>query len=187
MQYEDINTYWSTSLAARVAVRRLSKLCGDTVVRVLLVFAVLAAGSGLAQAATLASNVGVWTTIYHSQYTYHDIDVSVGPIAKAQKFSTGSNAAGYTLSSVEVYVFGVENAATVKMRVCEVDSDGDPDTDNCLYTLTNPISYSAAGWNNGTYSDTYLNTFTAPTNSTLSASTDYFIVFENDGTASDSG
>ena len=148
---------------------------------VLLVFAVFAAGSGLAQAATLASNVGVFH-IYHSEFTYHDIDVSVGPIAKAQKFSTGSNAAGYTLSSVEVYVFGVENAATVKMRVCEVDSDGDPDTDNCLYTLTNPISYSAAGWDNGTYSDTYLNTFTAPANSTLSASTDYFIVFENDGT-----
>ena len=150
-------------------------------VRVLLVFAVLAAGSGLAQAATLASNVGVWTTVYHSEFSYHAIDVSVGAIARAQKFSTGSNAAGYTLSSVEVYVFWVENAATVKMRVCEADSDGDPDTDNCLYTLTNPISYSAAGWNNGTYSDTYLNTFTAPANSTLSASTDYFIVFENDG------
>ena len=151
-------------------------------VRVLLVFAVLAAGSGLAQAATLASNVGVWTTVYHSEFSYHAIDVSVGSIAGAQKFSTGSNTAGYTLTSVEVYVFGVENAAIVKMRICEADSVGDPDTDNCLYTLTNPISYSEAGWNNGTYSDAYLNTFTAPANSTLSASTDYFIVFENDGT-----
>ena len=36
--------------------------------------------------------------------------------------------------------------------------------------------------NNNDYGDEYLNIFTAPDNATLSPNTDYFVVFENDGT-----
>ena len=161
--------------------RKIKSACGHAVVGVLVLVTVLAGGAGEARAVTLASNVGR-SIAFHSEYTHYEIDVSENYIVRAQKFSTGSDVAGYTLSSVEVYVFGVKPAAEVKMRICAADLAGAPDTGTCPYTLTNPVTYSQAGWNNNDYDDAFLNIFTAPTNATLSPNTDYFVVFENDGT-----
>ncbi len=161
--------------------RCLNTLARHTAARMLLVFAVILAGSGLAHAATLTSNVGVAQDRDDFDIRYHAIDVSLPFVTRSQKFTTGSNATGYTLSSVEVYVFGVEDAATVRIRICEVDSDGEPDTSDCPYTLTNPATYSEGGWNHVTYTATAMNTFTAPANATLEKDTDYFAVFDNTG------
>ena len=161
--------------------RGVRAACGRAMAGVLVLFTVLAGGAGVARADVLASNEGVFH-VYHLFGSYHAIDVSIGFIAKAQKFRTGSNATGYRLSSVEVYVLGVEPAATVQMRICTTDSAGDPNTGNCPYTLTNPPTYNEAGWENWMYSAEYLNTFTAPANATLNANTDYFVLFENVGT-----
>ena len=106
------------------------------------------------------------------------VDVSVYEIAGAQKFTTGINAAGYALSSVDVYIADTPSLATPKVSIYTAGSDGNPGTS--LYMLTNPASFNGeAFW--GTYDDTAFNTFTAA-NATLDPNTDYFVVFENTGT-----
>ena len=83
----------------------------------------------------------------------------------AQKFTTGSNALGYTLSEVvaKLKVVGSDSIPVVSIYS---DSSGTPGTS--LYTLTSPSSITAGDME-----------FTAPANATLSKETDYFVVFEN--------
>ena len=98
---------------------------------------------------TLVSNIGV-------------SDVGVVSVAHkgAQRFTTGAHTAGYTLSSVD-FVAGTGNAFSLSF--CETDSDGFP-TSTCT-DLTPPATFAAG-----------MVTFTAPLNTTLSASTTYTVV-----------
>ncbi len=83
----------------------------------------------------------------------------------AQRFATGSQAGGYTLGSVEVYLrqFGGSDAVRVSIYS---SASGNPGSS--VHVLTNP----------STVADTTVNTFTAPANATLSADTAYFVVVE---------
>ena len=154
----------------------------------LLVFAAVFATGNEARAAQLAGNLSVSHSL-HSQWTYYDVDVSINYVTRAQKFTTGSNATGYALESVVVYVYGVEDMAEVKMSIYTATTNSSnldiPGTS--VYTLTNPATYSVAGWNHTAYTATALNTFTAPANATLEKDTDYFVVFENVGTQQPGG
>ena len=81
----------------------------------------------------------------------------------AVQFTTGGNTGGYNLDSVELKVDDYENAAvTVSLYS---DSSGVPGSS--IFTFTNPTSGITANANN---------TFTAPANTTLMASTPYHIV-----------
>ena len=64
------------------------------------------------------------------------VDVSVGEIAGAQKFTTGPNDGGYALSSVVVYMADTPALATPRVSIDTAGTDGNPGTS--LYTLTNP-------------------------------------------------
>ena len=78
----------------------------------------------------------------------------------AQGFSTGSNAGGYTLTNVELQLGS--SPVGVSVKVVTGSANGAE-----LATLTAPATLV-----NGT------NTFTAPANTTLSASTTYFLIIE---------
>ncbi len=83
----------------------------------------------------------------------------------AQSFATGSS--DYTLGSVEVDISTLPTATGgISVKIYSATSGGDPDSS--LYTLSNPSSLS-----------TGVNSFTAPDNTTLSASTTYFVVVAN--------
>ena len=110
----------------------------------------LAAAPAAAQTVTtLVSNTGQGATasVFLSQ-------------TSAQGFSTGSNAAGYTLSSVDIVSSDDDSFA---VALYTTDTSGLPDTESV--SLTPPGSFAA-----GTL------TFTAPADTTLSASTDYSLV-----------
>ena len=101
---------------------------------------------------TLVSNIGQSNT-----------ETAASFAKRAQPFTTGSNASGYTLSSIDV-VSANSSSQAVSASVCTVNSSGHP-TSTCT-SLTAPSSFSA-----GTLS------FTAPANATLAASTTYAVVF----------
>ncbi len=86
---------------------------------------------------------------------------------RAQLFTTGTNATGYTLASVEI-VSKDAQSDDVTVSVCETNSSGHP-TSTCT-ALTAPSSFAA-----GTLS------FTAPANTTLSASTTYAVQIVSPG------
>ena len=123
-----------------------------------------------AQKTTFVSNTGQST----------DPDVrEVGPDfhlwrLQAQKFRTGDNEGGYTLSAIKVRVDDFESASSPKVSIYTVTS-GDPGTS--LYLLTNPA----------TLNNNAINTFRAPANATLEKDTDYFVMFEEAGSGSDVG
>ena len=85
---------------------------------------------------------------------------------QTQQFTTGDNTAGYTLSSVQLYITNFSGTDEARISIYEADSSGNPSASR--YTLTNP----------GTITNESLNTFTAPANSTLDAETKYFVVAE---------
>ena len=80
------------------------------------------------------------------------------------RFETGSNAGGYTLTSVKAVLDSAQSADGVQVSIYSA-SGGDPDTS--LYVLTNPTSLS-----DGT------RTFTALANAVLEKDMQYFVVFE---------
>ena len=131
--------------------------------------ALLLAGAGTvavpASADVLVSNIG----------QADDTDSS-SSLDRAQRFTTGSSSGGYTLTSVEV---DSGDSVSFSVSVCTVNSSKHP-TSTCT-ALTAPGSFS-----NG------ILTFTAPTDTTLAASTTYAVVFADyssktlDGTTSDS-
>ena len=89
-----------------------------------------------------------------------------GDVTKvAQGFTTGDSEAGYTLSSVDLYLTFYGGNPVVTASIYEADASGD-NPGSSLYVLTNPA------FANG------LNTFTAPANATLVKETKYFVVLE---------
>ena len=90
----------------------------------------------------------------------------------AQKFTTGSNPAGYTLDEVRIYIGSNGNAAA---PVITVNSGSGNNPGAVLYPMTNPA----------TITDAATNTFTAPSGATLEADTSYFVVMENSNTNDD--
>ena len=79
----------------------------------------------------------------------------------AQSFVTGFNAGGYAVSAVQIRLKSVSGKTTV-VRIRE-DNNGEPG--DLVATLTNPASLSSND----------INTFTAPSGTTLAASTTYWI------------
>ena len=95
-------------------------------------------------------------------------------IINATAFTTGGNSGGYELSSVVIYVpvrgfLGV----TPKVEIFE-DSAGDPGTLHA--TLNNPSPFQVSA-----------NTFNAPRNTTLRASTTYWLVSSNSAQSNGQG
>ena len=84
----------------------------------------------------------------------------------AQRFSTGGNPHGYTLSDVRAYIRSRGSGDAVSVSIHSADSSGHPGSS--LYELENqdPIANNS------------LNTFTAEDGATLERETDYFVVFE---------
>ena len=115
-----------------------------------------------AAAAVLVSNVG-----QTSQTDTPSIN-ALGD-AFAQHFTTGANAAGYTLTSIEfVFPTAVGTPANLRAELWSVDNSDDPNVK--LASLTVPSSVS------GTTS------FNAPTGTTLDPNTSYFAVILRSGT-----
>ena len=118
---------------------------------------------GLAHADVLVSNLGQTT---NSEESVTDED------AQAQRFGTGSNAAGYDLTSVEVDVASVPaTPASVTARIVSARSNGRPGAK--VFDLANPATFSVGA-----------NVFTAPPGASLSANTGYFLVVDYDTTTS---
>ena len=90
----------------------------------------------------------------------------------AQKFTTGSNPAGYTLDEVRIHL-GTNGSAAAPVITVNSGSGNNPGA--VLYTMTNPA----------TITDSATNTFTAPSGATLEADTSYFVVMENSNTNND--
>ncbi len=109
-----------------------------------------------AQTVTLISNVGQGGD-----------DSTSGADPRAQRFTTGSNSTGYTLSSVEI-VSEDPQGDDARVSLCTVDGSGYP-TSTCT-ALTAPGSFAA-----GTLA------FTAPSNTTLDANTTYTLLIESPG------
>ena len=80
----------------------------------------------------------------------------------AQPFTTGSNTAGYTLSSVDVKS---ENRRRFSLSVCATDSNSYPDTTSCT-PLVAPGNFAIATLS-----------FMAPTGTTLDPDTTYTLLF----------
>ena len=106
--------------------------------------------------------------------TGQSINVSYNLVDSAQQFTTGSNAAGYTLSSIGIYLINFDDASTVGSQLTvtlNADDNGNPG--DALCTLSDPASFTLNA----------VNTFDAPTTGTdpcprLAAGTPYFAVFE---------
>ena len=101
----------------------------------------------------------------------HTIDAS-GNTGYAQVFTTGANAAGYTLSSIGFDFASITDTTTAGAHLVmtlNAVSSGEPGSALC--TLTDPATFSGSG----------VQTFDAPTTDpcpTLEASTTYFAVIE---------
>ena len=89
-------------------------------------------------------------------------------IAIAQGFRTGSNADGYTLNAIEIFVeaSSIANSSEFTANIHAEAVGGGPAAD-VLYELTTPWPITANRVNN----------FLAPANATLAADTNYFVAF----------
>ena len=111
---------------------------------------------GTARAAVLVSNTGETRITGGSS------------VFRAQSFETGANVGGYTITNVQIRLADMSSGTTsVKIREDNSGAPGD-----VLETLTNP-----------TLTQDALNTFTAPSDTTLEASTTYWISV-NEGVSS---
>ena len=117
---------------------------------------------GLAHADVLVSNLG--------QTTNSEENVTDGD-AQAQLFGTGSNAAGYDLTSVEVDVASVPDTPASVTASIYLDSFSRVGAK--VFDLANPATFSVGA-----------NVFTAPPGASLSANTGYFVVVAYDTTTS---
>ena len=92
---------------------------------------------------------------------------------RATAFTTGTGT--YTLSSVGIYLTMQSGTPTPVVRIYG-DTSGNPGT-TLVATMTNP----------GTITDTAVNTYTAPANTRLSASTTYWVVTSNSAATDGTG
>ena len=92
-----------------------------------------------------------------------------GPLtySYAQQFTTGGHGGDYGLAGVGAALIEVESGALPKVSIF-TDSSGEPGTS--LYVLTKPQTIQSGS----------VNTFTAPNGATLTANTEYWVVFENE-------
>ena len=128
----------------------------------LLAVSALPGVAGLAHADVLVSNLG--------QTAYHTAEHVIDGLSRAQRFDTGSSAAGYDLTSVEVEVASIPDIpADVVARIYSVARSGSPGVE--VFRLANPATFSVGA-----------NVFTAPSGATLSADTGYFVVVAYGGT-----
>ena len=109
-----------------------------------------------AQSRTLVSNLGQSNATASS---FFDVDV-------AQAFTTGSNSAGYTLTSVELGIISSFNNATTLTVSIHSNSSGAPGAS--LGTLSNPASLATGE----------VQAFTHTRGIALAASTTYFVVID---------
>ena len=117
------------------------------------------------QAQTEVTLVSNFTSLGTTLFAVGDISAT-HTFTQAQKFTTGANADGYTLTSVTFNVGAYEGAnITPRVSVYTEANDGNPGSS--LYVFTGTITGGG---------DT---TFTAPSNATLVAETSYFVVLED--------
>ena len=88
-----------------------------------------------------------------------------------QAFTTGTNAAGYSLDSIDVDIVAGSATSTTGPHVRLQEASG-ANPGRLLATMTNP---ALSGTSSGVH------TFTAPEGTTLAANTTYFVVFACDG------
>ena len=110
-------------------------------------------------AVALVSNIGQAENSTSPIFTYDH----------AQGFTTGSNSAGYTLTSIEVQISTSGSIASAVVRKT------DPNTGDLVAALTGPGTGETVG--------TGAQTFTAPSGTSLEPSTEYFVVFESGSSA----
>ena len=111
------------------------------------------------------------TYTYVSNIDQGDDDDTSGTEVTAQRFTTGSQSGGYTVTSVDIG-YDDDQGDKYSAGIYTVDSDGYPDSE--VFALTAPTGAWAAG--------TTLS-FTAPANSTLAASTTYTVRMAPTGAA----
>ena len=118
--------------------------------------------AGATTSSVLVSNAG--RQVHSSGATVDNLEDD--SYLQAQRFTTGDNALGYTLSSVRLYFRDNVSTPAPRVSIYEADASGGPGSSR--YTLTNPSQIASVG----------SNTFTAPANATLEAETQYFVVVE---------
>ena len=148
--------------SAGAAVSRAGSVACYAAAAVLVTFAAPLARPLQAQSKILVSNVGQNTGIHSS---LNDSDL-------AQAFTTGSNSAGYTLTSVEINILSnSDNARTFTVSI-HSNSSGAPGAS--LGTLSNPASVETGE----------VQAFTHARGIALAASTTYFVVIDRVGASS---
>ncbi len=141
----------------RASLFRLSPLLAlALLLGALLVFHAAPAG---AQDSVLVSNIGQadLTGSTATSISFSD--------THAQRFTTGSNPAGYVLGSIEMHLSGTTSTAQIAGLRAELWSNSVTSPDAKIVSLTAPSALT-----NG------IATFTAPSNTALAASTHYFVV-----------
>ena len=88
--------------------------------------------------------------------------------AHAQSFRTGTNPDGYTITEVQIHLGTHQLTTHVAIAKIHENNSGEPGND--VATLTNPTTLLADR----------LNTFTAPSNTTLEPSTTYWVVVNDE-------
>ena len=122
-----------------------------------------------AQAQTTIKMVGNGAS--STSYSYLGTDSSASYRELAQRFTTGSNSDGYTLSTASIWFSSLPASADVANFVAAIYTNSSNRPGTLKYTLTNPSSNFAT---NGKKD------FSAPSNSTLDPSTKYWLVLMND-------
>ena len=136
----------------------------------LLAFAALVALVPEARAQTAIKMVGNGTA--STTYSYLGTNSSGDYRELAQRFTTGSNAAGYTLSAAAMWIGTLPtNAADITNFVAAIYTDTSNRPGTLKYGLTNP---------SGNFATTGQKNFSAPSDSTLDAGTKYWLVLMND-------
>ena len=143
---------------ARLASARRGLVCSA---RALTATALLALVGALALPATAEAQADVLVSSLGLDAA--SSSVSFGFFEFAKGIATGSNTGGYSLTSVELDVATVPGSITnLVVQIWSASGDADPDA--AVITLENPTTLSVG-----------LNTFSAPANSVLNASTSYFL------------
>ena len=107
------------------------------------------------------------TLVSNTEHTSTGSGYTVSPThIRAQRFMTGNNESGYTLSSVQVYLADFGGTDAVRVSIYEANSSGNPVSSGYALTRTDPVVNES------------FNTFTAPSGSTLAKGEMYFVVVE---------
>ena len=160
---------------ARSARRALLRRPGPALGALLLALATLLASASAARADVLVSNFDQPASGDAGDAGYIHLDSASE--YRGQPFTTGSHAAGYSLESIElvfVDAIGAANIGGLDVSVWTTDADGYPETEQ--FDLTNPSSIAAAVYTAGDPLTGSFAVFTAPADTTLTASTTYAVV-----------